>query len=189
MKANKATQNTDFSTNLIKENSDIFADFIFENLNDSISQSVFPSALKLVNITPVHKKDSKSKKDHYRPISVLPNISKIYERFFFKQISEYFEQFLSKYQCGFRKGFSAQHSLLSMLEKWKSAVDNKKVFGAPLTDLSKVFDCHSYDLLIAKLNAYRFSMGALRLVQNYLSNWKQRTKINTEYSSREEILF
>ena len=76
-----------------------------------------------------------------------------------------------------------------MLEKWKSAVDNKKVFGAPLMDLSKVFDCQSYDLLIAKLNAYRFSMGALRLVQNYLSNWNQRTKINTEYSSREEILF
>ena len=83
----------------------------------------------------MHKKDSKSKKDHYRPISVLPNISKIYERFFFKQISEYFEQFLSKYQCGFRKGFSPQHSLLSMLEKWKSAVDNKKVFGALLMDL------------------------------------------------------
>ena len=106
LKANKATQNTDISTKLIKENSDIFADFIFENLNDSISQSVFPSALKLANITPVHKKDSKSKKDHYRPISVSPNISKIYERFFFKQISGYFEQFLSKYQCGFRKGFS-----------------------------------------------------------------------------------
>ena len=189
LKANKATQNTDFLTKLIKENSDIFADFIFENLDDSISQSVFPSALKLVNITPVRKKDSKSKKDHYRPISVLPNISKIYERFVFKQISEYFEQFFSKYQCGFRKGFSAQHSVLSMLEKWKSAVDNKKVFGAPLMDLSKVFDCQSYDLLIAKLNAYRFSMGALRLVQNYLSNWNQRTKINTEYSSREEILF
>ena len=129
LKANKATQNTDIPTKLIKENSDIFADFIFENLNDSISQSVFPSALKLANITPVHKKDSKSKKDHHWSISVLPNISKIYERFFFKQISEYFEQFLSKYQCGFRKGFSPQHSLLSMLEKWKSAVDNKKVFG------------------------------------------------------------
>ena len=96
-KANKATQNTDIPTKLIKENSDIFADFIFENLNDSISQSVFPSALKLANITPVHKKDSKSKKYHYRPIIVLPNISKLYERFFFKQISEYFEQFLSKY--------------------------------------------------------------------------------------------
>ena len=105
-------------------------------MNNSISQSVFPSALQLANITPVHKKDSKRKKDHHRPISVSPNISKIYESYFFKQISEYFEQFLSKYQCGFRKGFSAQHSLLSMLEKWKSAVDNKKVFGALLTDIS-----------------------------------------------------
>ena len=88
LKANKATQNTDIPTKLIKENSDIFSDFNFENLNDSIFQSVFPSALKLANITPVHKKDSESKKDHYQRISVLPNISKIYERFFLKQISE-----------------------------------------------------------------------------------------------------
>ena len=97
-------------------------DFIFENLHDSIYQSVFPSALKLANITSVHKKDSKRKKDHYWPISVLPHIYKIYERFLFKQISEHFEQFRSKYQCEFRKGFSAQHSLLPMLEKWKLAV-------------------------------------------------------------------
>ena len=189
LKANKATQNTDIPIKLIKENSGIFADFIFENLNDSISHSVFPSALKLANITPVYKKDSKSKKDHYRPINALPNISKIYERFLLKQISEYFEQFLSKYQCGFRKVFSAQHSLLSMLEKWKSAVDNKKVFSALLTDLSKAFDCLSHDLLIAKLNAYEFSMAALRPIKNYLSNRKERTKINIEYSSWEEILF
>ena len=60
LKANKATQNTDIPTKLIKENPNIFADFIFENLNGSISQSVFPSALKLANITPVHKKDSKN---------------------------------------------------------------------------------------------------------------------------------
>ena len=57
-----------------------------------------------------------------------------------------------------------------MLEKWKSAVDNKKVFGALLTDFSKAFDCLSQELLIAKLNACGFSMAALRLVQNYLSN-------------------
>ena len=137
----------------------------------------------------MHKKDSKSKKDHYRPISVSPNISKIYERFFFKQISEYFEQFLSKYQCGFRKGFSAKHSLLSVLEKWKSAVDKKKLFGPLLTDLSKAFDCLSYDLLTAKLNPYGFSMAALTQVRNYLSNRKQRTMINTEKSSWGEILF
>ena len=59
----------------------------------------------------------------------------------FKQISEYFVPILSKFQCGLRKGFSAQHCPLSMLEKWKTAIDNKKTFGALLTDLSKAFDC------------------------------------------------
>ena len=107
----------------------------------------------------------------------------------FKQMSEYFESFLSKYQCGFTKEFSAQQCLLSMLKKGKSATDNRKTFGALLTDLSKAFDCLSHDLLIAKLNAYGSSIAALRLVQNYLSTRKQRTKINYDFSSWEEILF
>ena len=71
----------------------------------------------------------------------------------------------------------------------ESAVDNKRNFGALLTDLSKAFDCLPHDLLLAKLNAYGFSLPALKLVQSYLSNRKQRTKINSEFSSWEEILF
>ena len=75
-----------------------------------------------------------------------------------------------------------------MLEKWKLVVGNKNVFVAVLTDLSKAFDRLSHILLIAKLNEYGFSLTALRQVQNYLSNWKQRTKISTEYSLWEDIL-
>ena len=67
------------------------------------------------------------------------------------------------------------------------AVDNKKVFGALLTDLSKAFDCICHDLLIAKLNAYGLSLPALKLVHNYLQNRKQRTKNGTAYSLWEEI--
>ena len=74
-----------------------------------------------------------------------------------------------------------------MLEKWKHAVDNKKVFGAPLTDLSKAFDCICHDLLIAKLNGYDLSLPALKLVHNYLQHRKQRTKNGTAYSLWEEI--
>ena len=75
------------------------------------------------------------------------------------QLSTYFEKILSKPQCGVRKGFSTQHCLLLMIEKWKYAVDNGKIFGALLTDLSKAFEdlskaCVCHNLLIAKLNAY-----------------------------------
>ena len=89
----------------------------------------------------------------------------------------------------FRKGFSAQYCLLAMLEKWKSAVDKGKVFGALLTDLSKAFDCLPHELIIAKLYAYGFNLPALKLMHSYLSHRKQRTKVNHAYSSREEILF
>ena len=102
---NKAAQNTDIPTKIIKENSDIFGDFIFSNFNCCINTSSYPSLLKRADITPVHKKYSKSEKNNYRPVSILSNISKVYERIMFKQMSEFFESsFFSKYQCGFRKG-------------------------------------------------------------------------------------
>ena len=107
----------------------------------------------------------------------------------FTQMSQFFQNTFSKYQCGFRKGFSTQHCLLAELENWKRSIDNGKMFGALLTDLSKAFDCLDHELLIAKLNAYGFSLTALKLVHSYLSNRKQRTKINSSYSSWLEIIF
>ena len=75
-----------------------------------------------------------------------------------------------------------------MLEIWKEATDNNKAFGALLTDLSKAFDCLSHDLLIAKLHAYGIDIDSLNILQDYLSNRKQRTKVDTFYSSWEAIL-
>ena len=119
----------------------------------------------------------------------MPVISKIFEKLISKQITNFMEPLFSKYQCGFRRCFSAQDCLLTMLEKWKSAVDKGKIFGILMTDLSKAFDCLSHKLIIAKLNAYGFSLPALKLMQSYLTERKQRTKINEAYSSWEEILF
>ena len=92
-------------------------------------------------------------------------------------------------RCGFRKVYNTQYCLSKMLEKWKSAVEKGKSFGALLTDLSKAFDCLSHDLLLAKLHAYGFSRPALKLIHSYLKNRKQRTKIDLTYSTWEEILF
>lgn len=76
-----------------------------------------------------------------------------------------------------------------MLEKWKKAADKGDHFGALLTDLSKAFDCLSHELLVAKLNAYGFSLPSVRLIHDYLSNRKQRTGANSTFSSWLEIIF
>ena len=80
-----------------KRKTDIFKDFIFSNLNCCTNTSLYASLMKRSNITPVHKKESKNVKSNYRPVSILSNIPKLYERFVFKQMSKCFESFFSKY--------------------------------------------------------------------------------------------
>ena len=79
----------------------------------------------------------------------------MFENIIHDQISIFFLDILSKYQCGFRKSFSAQHDLIAIIEKWKESVYNRGTCGALLTGPSKAFDFISHELLIAKLSAYR----------------------------------
>ena len=185
----KAIQNTDIPVKTLKQNGDIFGSYICHFFNVCIDKGTFPSGLKHANIPPVFKNGYRGPKENYRPVSILPVISKIFEKILCNQITPFTDQFLSKYQCRFRKGFIAQHCLLAMLEKWKKSADTNKVFFALLIDLSKAFDCLTHDLVIAKLNAYEFSLPALNLLQNHLANRKQRTKINDFYSPWSNILF
>ena len=101
-------------------------------------------------------------------VSILPVLSKIFEKLMSEQLYTFFENILPKFQCGFRKGYSTQHCLLLMLEKWKLPVGNKEAFGALLTDISKAFDCLSHDLTIAKLHSNGLSLTSLRLPSDYL---------------------
>ena len=172
----KSTHSTDFPIKLLKENADIFASYLCDFFNQSIDNFEFLSILKNANITPVFKNRCRGSKENYRPVSILPVISKIFEKLLCKQIAIFMDPLLSKHQCGFRKGYSVQHCFLVMLEKWENALDKGKILGAHLTALSKAFDSLSLDLLIAKLNACGSSLPALKLVHSYLSNRKRRTK-------------
>ena len=87
------------------------------------------------------------------------------------------------------KGFSAQHCLIYMIEKWKKSLDNKGAAGALLTDLSKVFDCLNHGLMIAKLDAYGLDYTSLKLINSYLTNRSQRVKVNSKYSSSWESVY
>ena len=103
-------------------------------------------------------------------------------------MSTFFDNIFSNQHCGFWKGYSTQHCLLVMLEPWKRSVDKGKVFGALLTDLSKTFDCLDHELLTVAC-ACGFSLPALQLINDYLSNRKQRTKIVNTYNTWLDIKF
>ena len=105
-----------------------------------------------------------------------------------EQISNYMQDILSQYIFGYTKRSGPQYCLVTMIEMWKKALDERKVAGAILTDLSKAFDCISHSLLIAKLEAYGFEKSALKLIYDYLKSRPQRTKIGGSYSSWCEIL-
>ena len=157
LKVRKTCQGSDIPTKIIKLNIDLFSSFICQNFNYCISIGKFPNELKHADVIPVHKKKDKSDKTNYRPVSILPNISKIYEKIIYNQLYEYFHDKLFPSQCGFPKGYSSQCSLLVMTEKFKESIDKGNAFGALLTDLSKAFDCINHTLLIAKLSAFGVS--------------------------------
>ena len=136
----KATQNNSIPVMILKENTDIFANYMSDFFSKFINLGELPTILKNANITPVFNKYFKGLAENYRPVSILSVIAKIIEKLLTHQITSYMDKFLSKYQCGFWKGCSAQHCLLTMLEKWKKTVDQGKLFGALLTDLFKAFD-------------------------------------------------
>ena len=112
----KATQQSDIPVRIMKENNDLCSYILHHSFNNSVSSSVFPNDLKKADITPIYKKDEKFLMTNYRPVSILPNVSKLFERSMFNQISTYFEKLFSKFQCGFRIGYNELNSLLVLIE-------------------------------------------------------------------------
>ena len=144
--------------------------------------------LNVQKFTQCTKKDKKDK-NNYRPVSILSNISKLYERCMHQQISEYFESLLSKFQCGFRQEFSTQNCLLVLVDKIKKVRNNTEVFTAVLTDLSKAFDCIPHGLLIAKLKTFGFDKRSVSFISAYLYNRKQTRKVGSEFSNFLNVFF
>ena len=107
----KAYQDSDIPSRIIKQNADVFTDILPSSFNNLIYQSQFAPIFKLVNISLAFKKGDRNFKENYRPVSILSNISKIFEQCMFRQISRFMDSYLTKKQCGFRKGYSPQYCL------------------------------------------------------------------------------
>ena len=121
----KAAASNSIPAKVLKETSDICSPVLQQIWNDEILKKCqFPENLKLANITSVSKTEDKNLAKNYRPVSALPTLSKVFEKIMQKQVINHVNTFLFPYMCGYRKGFSTQYALLSLLEKWKKAIDN-----------------------------------------------------------------
>ena len=120
----KAALQGDIPTKILKDNKDLFSYFISAYFNNAVNKGVFPNEPKQADVKSIYKKESRNKKQNYRPVRILPNLSKIFERCIYDQLKDRFDKLLSKYQCEFRKAFSTQHCLLAMIEKLRKSLDS-----------------------------------------------------------------
>ena len=101
---NKVVRDLEIPVKILKENADFFADYIYLQFNEAVDSSKFADFFKSADISAAFKQGSRNKKENYRPISILPLIPKIFEKIICRQLSNHFDNILSKFQCGFRRG-------------------------------------------------------------------------------------
>ena len=161
---------------------------IFINI---LETGIFPDQWKEANVTPVHKKNDKQIISNYRPISLLPVLAKVFERIIFKNLYNYLvsNNLITKNQSGFRPGDSCTNQLLSLVHEIQTAFDHRKCLEvrSVYLDMSKAFDKVWHEGLIFKLKQNGIEGKFLNLLQNYLTNRKQRVVLNGMESNWGEI--
>ena len=146
-------------------------------INLSNKSCVFPNLPKIASIVLVLKKGELLNKEKYMPVSILNTFSKVFESYILEQLTPFFDKTMYQFLSAYRKIVKCQNVLLRLTEQWRSYLDNNKVVGAVLMDLSKAFDCLPHDLLLAKLEAHGLVRNILKLIYSYLTNRKQAVKM------------
>ena len=152
-----------------------------------ITTGMFPDAFKVSKVTPIFKKGDCSLMSNYRPISLLPTISKIFERVIHDQMYEYFNEFnlLAKQQYGFRKKHSTECAAIKLIDHVSKQMENGKTPGNLYIDLSKDFDTLAFHIFLLKY--YGVTDTALDLMSSYLKNRKQYVVFNNTQSEYSEV--
>ena len=153
--------------------------------NLSISSGIFPDDMKLAEIIPLLKSGSRCILTNYRPISLLPTISKLLEKIIYSQTYDFLikNNILFNSQYGFRKKHSCEHAVTELLGKITKGLEKNKHTIAVFIDLSKAFDTISHDILFEKMERYGIRGTALNWYKSYLQNRTMHVKCNTSTSS------
>ena len=184
-KNHKAPGIDEIQGTILKDNIDVLKLPISYLINLSLFSGIFPDKLKVSLIRPLHKEGSKEECNNYRPISLLPSLSKVYEKAISEQLVEHFikNKVLSKNQFGFRKKRNTTHAIMSVIEIISNALNNKEYTLAVFLDLRKAFDTVDLDILIDKLKHYGIRGNAIKFIENYLKNRTQIVQIENRQSN------
>ena len=182
---NKGTGPNSIPTKLLKLILPTFSDLLSNLINECLTSGIFPQCLKHACIKPIHKKDSKLLTGNYRPISLLSNISKIFEKVIHNRLYNFLEsnKTLFKHQFGFRKKHNTNHAIIALTESIREALDQNHYSVGVFIDLQKAFDTVEHSILLKKLNHYGIRGTVNTLLKSYLENRKHNVDINGHKSS------
>jgi hypothetical protein len=189
LSSNKASGIDKISCKIIKIAAPAISDSLTFIFNQAITLSSFPNEWKMARVIPLYKNGHRNIPGNYRPISVLPAISKIMERIMYDQLYNYLTKFelLSDSQFGFRKSHSTATALLDCTNDWYMNLDRKMFNLVVLIDLKKAFDTVDHQILMRKLELYGIKGEALNLLKSYLTNRNQKCQIKNSFSTERLI--
>ena len=190
LKRNKSPGIDNLPPNLLKDGAREIAKPLCRLINQSLTESVVPIEWKHAKITPIHKSGTLENPDNYRPISVLPALSKILEKAVHQQLISYLEKhnLLSDKQFGYRKYRSTELAVNLFVDDIRKSIDDGKLVGALFVDLSKAFDTISHSTLLAKLPTYGIHEVELDWFRDYLFNRHQQVFYEKERSNVFEVV-
>ena len=168
---------------------EIIASALSSIINNCIRKSYFPKAWKMGRISPIPKVDSPVLDEHFSPISILPALSKVFEKLVAKQMSSFCEAsaVLAEMLSSFREGHSTSTMLMGMRDDLIKAMKKGEVTLMVLADFSKAFDTTDFKTLILKLSSLGFSMGLLRWLSSYLTDRSHVVQIDNKVSELETV--
>jgi hypothetical protein len=186
---NKSKDYYGLTSNMIKVVIHSMVTPITKLFNECIESCIFPDCLKIALIIPVFKNGNTTDPGNYRPISLLPIISKIWEKIMAEQICEFLEEngLFSSHQFGFRKGRTTEQAILNHIEHIIISIEKNKSYIASFLDLTKAFDCVSHNILLKKLECYNFHKNSINLITSYLLNRCQYVSVNNQISNKQTI--
>lgn len=186
MIGSKAVGEDDIPITLIKKLCPTIIPHLTYLINQCITKSFFPSNWKIANIKPIPKISKPTDTSDYRPISILPVLSKILERIIKMQLDDYLqsENILNKAQNGFRRKMGTNTALITITDEITEAFELNDTAILCLLDLKKAFDLVDHSILLKKLSDYNFSSSSLKMIESYLSDRQQRVKLNSDSISQ-----